>query len=88
MSGDLSLVPTCFFQNPCFLQTLHKLRAGFRPPTREAISGEILDKLYGEETQKVRLRVRNLPAFLALEGWSTSTSPVVGVSFTAGQHSK
>ena len=78
-------LPFSLVENPCFLLTLNKLRPGFRPPTREAISGEFLDKLYGEETQKVRLRVRELLASLYLDGWSTNTSPVVGVSFAAGQ---
>ena len=43
-------LPFAAVENPCFLQILHKLRPGFRPPTREAISGEFLDKRYGEET--------------------------------------
>ena len=77
-------LPFSVVENGCFRHLLHKVRPGFRPPTRETISGEFLDKLYEEETQKVRLRVRDSPASLALDGWSTNTSPVVGVSFTAG----
>ena len=76
-------LPNSMVEIGCFLHLLHNLRPGFRPPTRETISGEFLDKLYEEETQKVRLRVRDLPALLALDGWSTNANPVVGVSFTA-----
>ena len=52
-------LPFSVVENGCFLHLLHKLRPGFRPPTRETISEEFLDKLYEEETQKFRLRVRD-----------------------------
>ena len=38
-------LPFYVVENGCFLHLLHKLRPGFRPPTRETISGEFLGKL-------------------------------------------
>ena len=49
--------PFSIVENPLFLRMVQQLRPGYRPPNRHQISCELVDRMFDEEVDKVRLRV-------------------------------
>ena len=87
---DLSLVryfvatntPFNAAANKNFKDFVQKMKPGAVIPDRRRLAGELLDEVYEQEKEKVKVKVRGMNATLAIDGWSTLTNePVLGVCF-------
>ena len=82
---DLSLVRYFVATNTPFNAAkdfVQKMKPGAVIPDRRRLAGELLDEVYEQEKEKVKVKVRGMNATLAIDGWSTLTNePVLGVCF-------
>ena len=74
-------------ENKQFKNMVQLLRTGTVLPTRQLVSGTLLDEIYDIEKAKVSALVTGLEGTLLVDGWSDLTNhPVIGVAFvTNGQ---
>ena len=73
--------------NNCQLKKLmQKAYPWYEMPDRHDVGGKFLDEIYAEERDKVRLKVKDQVATIAIDGWSTiQNCPVIGVCiYTTG----
>ena len=71
-------------ENKQFENMVQLLRPGTVLPTRQLVSGTLLDEIYDIEKAKVSSLVTGLEGTLLVDGWSDLTNhPVIGVAFVA-----
>ena len=70
-------VPFNVVSDPHFIQMVHMLRPGYKPPSRRYIGGPVLDRLYTYEHAKVKAQLDGAVGTLLLDGWSTSANDPV-----------
>lgn len=78
-------IPFSAVDHPSFQDLAESLRPGYKPPTRKALAGSLLDsvfdKLHGDVTQELEGKV----VTLVEDGWSTvHNDPVVATSLATG----
>lgn len=70
-------------EHPTFKKMLDLLRPGYSPPTREAISGELLNTVYNMNQETCKMKLKDETVNMSLDGWSNVHSePVICVAVT------
>ena len=70
-------------ENKHFVALLQSLRPGYRPPNRERVSNELLDKIYEKERSAITVQLQATTVSLSLDGWSNiHNDPIVCSSIT------
>ncbi len=59
------------------------LRPGYKPPTRNAISGALLDKTHAKLQSSMKVKLHGKVVTMQQDGWSTlQNDPVIATSVT------
>ena len=70
-------------EHPKFLAMCEALRAGYKPPTRKAIGGVLLDKVHTKLQTSMKDKLQDKTVTMQQDGWSTpSNEPVISTSVT------
>jgi len=70
-----------FVEHPEFIKLVEMLRPGYKPPSRDAIGGTILNHVYNEEIEKCKQVLSGSAVCLSLDGWSNiHNDPIVCTS--------
>lgn len=63
-------VPFSHVESEHFKRLISKLRPGYKPPTRKALAGNILDDIHDELQNQMIKNLKGKPTTLIVDGWS------------------
>ena len=70
-------------EHPEFKKMINALRPGYKPPNRNSVSTDLLDKVHNSVKTTIKENLCNKKVCLALDGWSNvHNEPIIGVCVT------
>ena len=72
--------------HPEFVKMATLLRPGYRPPSRKAVAGSLLNSVHSSELERCKAAIEGKTVCLSLDGWSNiSNDPIVCSSLTTSE---
>ena len=76
-------LPFSVVEHPLFKSMVESLRPGYKPPTRKAISGALLDQTHTKLQSSMKAKLQGKTVTMQQDGWSTlQNDPVIATSVT------
>ena len=76
-------LPFSVVEHPKFIAMVEEMHPGYKPPTRKAVGGTLLDKIHTDLQSNMKSKLQNKVVTMQQDGWSTpANEPVILTSVT------